>query len=62
MHDEQGEYIMDKVSVVVIGLGNMGTAHATCIAKGDIQGTAKKQLLLQKSIQMSKYTQTIKFY
>jgi predicted dehydrogenase len=38
MHDEQGEYIMDKVSVVVIGLGNMGTAHATCIAKGDIQG------------------------
>lgn len=29
---------MDKVSVAVIGLGNMGTAHATCIAKGEVRG------------------------
>lgn len=29
---------MDKVSVAVIGLGNMGTAHAACIAKGEIDG------------------------
>ena len=29
---------MDKVSVAVIGLGNMGTAHAACIANGEIDG------------------------
>lgn len=29
---------MDKVLVAVIGLGNMGTAHATCIAKGEVEG------------------------
>ena len=29
---------MDKVSVAVIGLGNMGTAHATCIVKGEVSG------------------------
>lgn len=29
---------MDKVTVAVIGLGNMGTAHATCIANGEVRG------------------------
>ena len=29
---------MDKVTVAVIGLGNMGTAHAACIAKGEVCG------------------------
>ena len=29
---------MKNIRVAVIGMGNMGTAHATCIANGEIDG------------------------
>ena len=29
---------MENVKIAVIGIGNMGSAHATCIAKGEIKG------------------------
>ena len=29
---------MDMIRVGIIGIGNMGSAHASCIAEGKIQG------------------------
>lgn len=30
--------IMDKINVGIIGIGNMGSAHAFCIARGEVEG------------------------
>ena len=58
--------MMEQISVAVIGLGNMGTAHATCIAKGEIVGMKLKAVcdinskkissFVEKNIDVQAYT------
>ena len=56
---------MNNLRVGVIGIGNMGSAHANCIAKGEINGlelTAICDINSQKLCEFSKTFSNVNTY